>query len=81
MKVNILLSVKAHRKFPKNESHSWFSSKNKEDRVQQFCYFVKVKKKKSTKNILRFFSLMKTLHSFSRNNKPNHHSLLIVLKK
>lgn len=55
-KSTFLFSIKAHRKFPKNESHSWFPSKNKEDKVQQFCYFVKVKKgKKTCRNILRFF--------------------------
>lgn len=41
-KSTFLLSINGHRKFPKNESHSWFSSKNKEDQVQQFGYFMKV---------------------------------------
>lgn len=45
-KSTFLFSTNGHRKFPKNESHSWFPSKNKEDKVQQFCYFMKVKKKK-----------------------------------
>lgn len=41
-KSTFLLSINGHRKFPKNESHSWFPSKNKEDQVQQFGYFMKV---------------------------------------